>query len=142
MNPRDKIHPSWQPFIDDVLNRAEDLRELNTQILPNIEYYPAKENIFNVFRMPLEDIKVVILGQDPYPKEGQAIGYAFAVSESTNKPASLRIIEKEIGHEIDKTLSHWREQGVFLLNTALTVEKGKAGSHLNYWQNFTRQVIA
>jgi len=141
MNPKDKIHPSWQPLIDNILEKDENLKVLNQQILPNIKYYPKGEYIFNVFQMPVEDIKVVILGQDPYPREGQAIGYAFAVSKETSKPASLRIIEREIGHEIDKTLFTWREQGVFLLNTALTVQAGKAGSHLGYWDNFIRHVI-
>lgn len=140
MNPIDKIHPSWKPILN-ILNEDEELKKLNKDILPNCKYYPEKQDIFNVFSMPLEDIKVVILGQDPYPNEGQALGYAFAVSETTGKPASLRIIEKEVGHEIDKTLFNWREQGVFLLNTALTVEAKKAGSHLKYWENFTREVI-
>lgn len=65
-------------------------------------------NMFNVFQMPIENIKVVILGQDPYPNEGQALGYAFAISEEIKKPAPLKIIEKEVGHEIDKTLFNWR----------------------------------
>lgn len=141
MNPKDKIHSSWLPFVTNVLHLDRKLIELNKEILPNETFYPKREDIFNVFQMPLEDIKVVILGQDPYPQEGQAIGYAFAVSEETNKPASLRIIEKELGHEIDKTLTNWREQGVFLLNTALTVKAGQAGSHLKYWSEFTKLVI-
>lgn len=140
MNPIDKIHPSWKPIID-ILNEDEELKKLNKDILPNCTYYPNRQDIFNVFSMDLKDIKVVILGQDPYPNEGQALGYAFAVSETTTKPASLRIIEKEVGHEIDKTLFNWRQQGVFLLNTALTVEAKKAGSHLKYWENFTKEVI-
>lgn len=140
MNPKDKIDQSWQP-LKDLLDKDEDLRVLNTQILPKCTYYPEREDIFNVFQMPVKDIKVVILGQDPYPRKGQAIGYAFAVSEETSKPASLRVIEKELGHEIDKTLLKWREQGIFLLNTALTVEAGKAGSHLTYWQNYIKEVI-
>jgi uracil-DNA glycosylase len=140
MNPKDKIHESWNSILS-ILDSDEKLNCLNSQILPNVKYYPAKENIFNVFQMPVKDIKVVILGQDPYPQPGQAIGYAFAVSENTNKPASLRIIEKEVGSELDRTLSNWREQGVFLLNTALTVEHGKAGSHLKYWEDFIKGVI-
>lgn len=140
MNPKDKIHSSWQPLIS-LLDTDRSLVELNTKILPNETYYPNREDIFNVFQMPLQDIKVVILGQDPYPQQGQAIGYAFAVSEETSKPASLKIIEKELGHEVDKTLTNWREQGVFLLNTALTVRANNAGSHIRYWENFIAEVI-
>lgn len=154
MNPLSKIHSSWIPIME-ILNKDEKLRELNTKILPNQTFYPEAENIFNVFSMPVQDIKVVILGQDPYPRKGQAIGYSFAVSEETNIPASLRIIKQEIinngvaGDMIStqhtdikwKSLEHWREQGIFLLNTALTVEEGKAGSHLKYWNDFIIEVI-
>jgi len=105
--------------------------------------------------MPVTDIKIVILGQDPYPTPGNAIGRAFAVSPSMRIPVSLRNIHKEIisttGVEIEgwessgnpwKSLGHWEKQGVFLLNSALTVETGKAGSHLKYWENFTNRVIS
>lgn len=141
MNPKNKIHSSWLPLIDSIIEADSVLKELNTSVLPNVRYYPEVQDIFNVFQMPVEDIKVVILGQDPYPNEGQAIGYAFAVSEETTIPASLRIIQREVGHNIDKTLQSWREQGVFLLNTALTVEAKNAGSHLQYWENFTQKVL-
>jgi len=147
MNPLSKIHSSWIPIME-ILNRDEDLIQLNTQILPNCTFYPQAENIFNVFSMPVDDIKVVILGQDPYPKKGQAIGYAFAVDAQCSIPQSLNIIIKEIDDNNLKradrrwrTLTHWTQQGVFLLNTALTVEEGKAGSHLKYWNNFTVEVI-
>jgi len=143
MNPLDKIHESWKPYVTDLLKALPEITQLNTNILPNErKYYPAPQDIFNVFQMPLQDIKVVILGQDPYPKEGQAIGYAFAVNEDISKPASLKIIEKEVGHELDRTLLNWREQGVFLLNTALTVRAGQAGSHIRYWDNFTKSIIS
>lgn len=135
-----KIHESWKPILEELKNDTE-LKILRKEILPNIKYYPERENIFNVFQMPLNDIRVVILGQDPYPNKGQAIGYAFAVAEDVNKPVSMRIIEKEVGYEIDRTLSKWIDQGVFLLNTALTVEAGKAGSHLKYWTKFTEKLI-
>lgn len=89
----------------------------------------------------------------PYPVPGDAIGRAFAVSKNRKMPASLKIIQKELFNEIPltipyanedewKTLEHWQEQGVFLLNTALTVETGRAGSHLKYWKEFTKKVIS
>lgn len=153
--PTDKIHTSWNKILS-ILEKDEKLIELNTTILPNIQYYPNREDIFNVFSMPVQDIKVVILGQDPYPNEGQAIGYAFAVSQESKIPASLRVIEYELFEDLEgfenvklfnednpewRTLEHWREQGVFLLNTALTVEAKKAGSHLKYWESFIKEII-
>ena len=140
------IHPDWD-FIKGLLN-TEPLLTLKNEILPNVKYYPAKENIFKVFEMPLSSIKVVVLGMDPYFTPHDAIGRAFAVSQVTRIPPSLRNIQKEINDEgfvtdIDnwKTLEHLEEQGVFLLNTALTVQSGIAGSHLKYWESFTKAVI-
>lgn len=147
MNPLSKIHGSWKPFLTDLIKNNPELVNLNTQILPNINYYPQREDVFNVFSMPVEDIKVVILGQDPYHTKNQALGYSFAVPEDKPIPPSLRIMAKELGktdYTTDlkwRTLQHWREQGVFLLNTALTVEENKAGSHLSYWERFTQSVI-
>lgn len=135
------IHESWHPFLQPIFDNDFSLKLIQNQILPKDNFYPAKRDIFKVFSMPLKDIKVVILGQDPYPQEGQAIGLSFAVSETTNFPASLRIIQQEVGKDIDRTLSTWVNQGVFLLNTALTVERGKAGSHLFLWKGFTNRVI-
>jgi uracil-DNA glycosylase len=144
------IHSSWhehlQPLFDD-----PKLAIIKDSILPAATFYPEKKDIFKVFSMPLEDIKVVILGQDPYPKSGQAIGLAFAVDALCPMPASLKIIHKEVFKETNdlkldnetswKTLNHWTNQGVFLLNTALTVKAGEAGSHVKYWQWFTREII-
>lgn len=149
------IDESWKPITS--LLYQEPLTILKEQILPNCSYQPKKENIFKVFQMPVNQIKVVILGQDPYPTPGNAIGRAFAVSENTKIPVNLRIIQeetikegiprysvKEDGSFSDKwkTLQHWQDQGVFLLNTALTVETGRAGSHLKYWEEFTKMVIS
>lgn len=137
----DKIHKSWKPIIE-FLRNDKELEFLYKEVLPNIEYYPNVEDIFNVFQMPVDEIKVVILGQDPYPNKGQAIGYAFAVANGIRKPVSLKNIEKEVGVEIDETFLNWREQGVFMLNTALTVEAKNAGSHLKYWSDFIQKVIS
>lgn len=90
--------------------------------------------------MPISSIRLVILGQDPYPNKGDAIGYAFATGRE-KKPASFKIIERELGHTLPNDLSSWREQGVFLLNTALTVKEKSPGSHILYWKEFTECVI-
>ena len=128
------VHESWMPYLSQVGNYF-----MYPEILKN--YYPRNTDVFNVFTMPFNDVKVVILGQDPYPNQGQAIGYAFAVPGTVKKPPSLKIIEQEVGHELDSTLKSWREQGVFLFNTALTVERKRAGSHIEHWKEFTNHVI-
>ena len=149
-NPLDRVHSSWKPLLS-YLNH-EPLLSLNTEILPNTTYYPAKENIFRVFETPLNQIKTVILGQDPYHGANQANGLAFSVNLDTPSPPSLRIIAQEVADEgfiigehsraLEwRNLEHWKEQGVFLLNTGLTVEANLPGSHLKYWNNFIRATI-
>lgn len=135
-----EIDPSWNIIQNQV--HLKPLKTLNTKILPNIKYYPEKNNIFRVFKKPITDIKVVILGHDPYPSPGDAIGLSF-VNGTEKVPALLRIIKEELkaqGYTLPD-IHTWEEQGVFLLNTALTVEAGNAGSHLKYWEDFTKTVI-
>lgn len=128
----------WREFLKEELV-APPLCHLYKKLL-SIQYYPPRRDIFNVFNMNIEDIKLVVLGQDPYPHNA-ACGYSFAVAEGVKKPVSLRIMEKELGHELDPSLKDWIAKGVFLLNTALTVESGKPGSHIEYWAIFTRNLI-
>jgi uracil-DNA glycosylase len=151
-NPLDRVHPSWKPLFS-YLNH-EPLLNLNTEILPNTTYYPAKENIFKVFETPLNQIKTVILGDGPYHGAKQATGLAFSVNQGILVPPSLRIIQQEMCQSIPysgevstqendwRTLEHWKEQGVFLLNTSLTVKANLPGSHLNYWNNFIKATIS
>lgn len=110
------------------------------------ECFPEKRHIFRAFRTtPLPSVKVVILGQDPYPTKGNAMGLAFAVQEEMKYPASLRNIMREMEEDTGskKPLGlHQAKQGVLLLNTALTVREGKPGSHLDLWKPFTESVIA
>ena len=112
--------------------------------------YPPEPLIFNAFNStPFNEVKVVILGQDPYHGEGQAMGLSFSVPPNQKVPASLRNVYKELaanidGFEIPKhgDLSSWSTQGVFMLNAMLTVEHKKAGSHRKVgWQKFTDAVI-
>ena len=111
---------------------------------------PPKKDMFNAFNLTdLENIKVVIIGQDPYPTKGVAHGLAFSVKKGVKIPASLKNIFKEledenIGFKIpeDGCLEPWAKQGVFLINTVLTVEEGKPNSHKNIgWQTFTTNLI-
>jgi uracil-DNA glycosylase len=131
------IHKSWLPFFKSIHPK---FRAFISNLNPDT-YFPEKENIYQVFKMPLSKIQIVILGQDPYPRKGQSIGLAFAVSKNTAKPVSFRIIEKEIGKPLDRTLSNWIEQGVFLLNTALTVKRNNSGTHIRLWEYFTKKLI-
>ena len=107
---------------------------------------PDKNDVLNFTKMNPNDIKVIILGQDPYPTKGVANGYAFAVNEDCKVPMSLRNMFKEIDEvqgyvKADKTLKHWNNQGVLLLNTYLTVEIGKPGSHKKLWDEFSKRLL-
>ena len=106
--------------------------------------FPAGDEFFSAFaQTPLNKVKIVILGQDPYHGPGQAHGLAFSVKSPSKPPPSLKNIFKEL--DIKSTygdLTSWAEQGVFLLNTVLTVRKSEAHSHKNKgWEEFTDQVI-
>lgn len=133
------FHESWIPHLNEVFKNDEGLKTLNTTILPNCQFYPHSSNIFRAFQIPLNEIKLVILGMDPYPN-GEAIGYAFLVDPSLEKkPYSLKIIEEELGHSINN--DDWLNKGVFLINVSLTVESKKPGSHIKYWKTFSEHVV-
>ncbi len=110
---------------------------------------PPKHLIMRAFELPIESVRVLILGQDPYPSLGDAIGLAFAVSpEAKTLPRSLQNILKELKADLGDQattggdLSRWREQGVFLLNRHLTTAPGVSGGHLDLgWSEFTEAVI-
>jgi uracil-DNA glycosylase len=113
--------------------------------------YPDNSLIFKAFKTtPFNSVKVVMLGQDPYVKQGQACGLAFAIEDSCmTVPYSLKIIQQEIEEsfydglqlDFDYTLNSWAKQGVLLLNTALTVIEGIPESHLKEWSPFTKTVL-
>jgi len=117
--------------------------------------YPSRENIFKAFNStPFEEVRVVLLGQDPYPTEFKgepvACGLAFAPNNPEFKPPSLRIIYNNLKDTVykdrltfpdDLDMRTWADQGVLLLNIGLTVVKSKAGSHIKQWEFFTEAVI-
>lgn len=108
------------------------------------EIFPAKEEVFRALELcPIEKVKVVILGQDPYPTPGHAHGLAFSVKSGVPLPWSLKNIYKEANiNKEDGNLENWAKQGVLLLNTILTVEKGKPLSHKNLgWEKYTKNII-
>ena len=114
--------------------------------------YPPQAQLFTALELtPFAAVKVVLLGQDPYHGPGQAHGLAFSVPEGVKPPPSLRNIFKEVSADVyggnppdfSTDLSRWAEQGVLLLNTVLTVEAGRAGSHRSLgWQALTDQIVA
>ncbi len=113
------------------------------------DIYPPTENIFKAFELcDFQELKVVILGQDPYHGEGQAHGLAFSVPEGIDIPPSLKNIFKEIEDDLNLSLpdngnlERWARQGVLLLNSVLTVQKNLAGSHRNIgWEKITDSII-
>lgn len=125
------------------------LREFLKHEYSNKIIYPKMNDIFNALKYTsYEDTKVVILGQDPYIKEGEAHGLSFSVKKGVRIPPSLNNIFKEIKTDLNidmdnhGELTKWAEQGVLLLNTTLTVEQGKSASHKGRgWEIFTNKII-
>ena len=141
----------WDNILSDEINKPyfKNIMDTLNKLYLEKEVYPKKENIFNAFKIPYKDVKVVILGQDPYHGEGEAHGYAFSCLK-TPIPPSLKNIYKELysdlGIEKDMLngdLTPWANQGVMLLNAGLTVEKDKPNSHKDMgWNYFTDAVIS
>lgn len=119
---------------------------VDAQIAAGARVLPAPDRIFRALtETPLQDVRAVILGQDPYPTPGDANGLAFSFVGSGRLPASLKVILAEAGSDraAGGDLTPWARQGVLLLNSALTVESGKAGAHLRYgWAALTDQAVS
>ena len=150
-----KISESWELFYNTEKNKNYFLELTNflekeyKTYFPDLEIFPKRENIYNALNISsLKDIKVVIIGQDPYHKKGQAHGLSFSVPEGVKVPPSLRNIHKEILSDLQinnkgkGNLLKWAQQGVFLLNTSLTVREHCPNSHSKYWKPFTKELIS
>jgi uracil-DNA glycosylase len=146
-----KIEISWKLALNDELN-SEYFRKLKSFLneeKKKYEIFPPEDKIFSAFEYtPFDDVKVVIIGQDPYHEKGQAHGLCFSVSNGIKAPPSLVNIFKEIkndlGIEIPNivNLEKWAQQGVLLINATLTVRAKQAGSHQKKgWEIFTDSVI-
>lgn len=141
----------WTDIIQDEMSQPyfQQLKQFVDQAYEETTVYPNREDIWNAFiYTKFSDVKCVILGQDPYHGPNQAHGLSFSVQDGVRFPPSLRNIFQElkddIGCDIPESgnLEKWAKQGVLLLNTALTVEAGKAGSHRGKgWEQFTDSVI-
>lgn len=164
------IHSSWKPFLDAEFEKPyfQELSHFLKTAYATKTIFPEKSAVFRAFSTDLNNVKVVILGQDPYHTPGAAMGLAFSVPETEKIPPSLINIYKEIDSDLGRIytdlktmnpaldlnpddykhhnnsgdLSNWAEQGVLLLNNVLTVEAHLAGSHRGKgWETFTENVI-
>lgn len=148
-----RLHPSWlrplqgefeQPYMDQLKRFLIAEKERGKHV------FPKGANWFRALDLtPLEDVRVVILGQDPYHGPGQAHGLCFSVPDGVQPPPSLVNIYKELESDLGIArprhgfLEHWAKQGVLLLNSVLTVEMGRAASHRERgWERFTDRIIA
>jgi uracil-DNA glycosylase len=146
-----RIAESWKALLQDEFDKPyfEELVRFVKSEYSTTTIYPAAKNIFRAFdRCPLEKLKVVIIGQDPYHGEGQAHGLCFSVEDGVAFPPSLQNIFKEIASDLGKPtpasgcLDRWAEQGVLLLNAVLTVRAHQAASHAGRgWEQFTDAVV-
>lgn len=145
------IEPSWESALEKVFQQDyfKELASFVKDEYSNGKVFPPGKEIFNAFwHCPINKVKVVILGQDPYHGPGQAHGLSFSVRPGIPFPPSLLNIFKEIKSDLGKDmppngdLIRWADQGVFLLNATLTVKETLAGSHQNKgWEQFTDEVI-
>lgn len=135
-------HPSWKPLFDTY--------EFDLDALYAEPTYPPRADLFRVFQLPVKEIRVVLLGQDPYHGPEQAHGLSFSVPHGVAIPPSLRNIFKELVTEFPEraytfphgNLESWlSREKIFLLNCSLSVRPGQAGSHMNLWEEFTDDVI-
>lgn len=146
-----QIEPSWKTALKGEFETPY-FKELTDTVRSAYQHgpvYPPPKLIFNAFQLcPFDQVKVVILGQDPYHGKGQAHGLCFSVPDGIKAPPSLQNIYKEIQADLGKeiptsgNLEHWAKQGVLLLNATLTVLPSQAGSHQGLgWEQFTDAVI-
>ena len=146
-----QIHPSWEKVLQSEFDQPyfEALITFIKNEYRNSTCFPPGSLIFNAFnRCPFDKVKVVLLGQDPYHGPGQAHGLCFSVPEGVALPPSLQNIYKELHTDLgvpqpqSGSLTHWAEQGVFLLNAILTVRAHHAGSHQKKgWEKLTDRII-
>jgi uracil-DNA glycosylase len=146
----EQVEAGWAQALEPVAPIVAEMGEfLRAEMAAGRRYLPAGANVLRAFTQPFHDVRVLIVGQDPYPTPGHPIGLSFAVSPETRPvPRSLANIFREysddLGHPTPTNgdLTPWTEQGVLLLNRVLTVEPGKSGSHRGKgWEKVTEQAI-
>jgi uracil-DNA glycosylase len=141
----ESMHPIWQGWLSKQQPMLEDIEQ---RVKDDPQVTPVLSQVMRAFEVDPTKIKVVLIGQDPYPTKGDAIGLAFAMNPERKMPRSLVNIVKELEADIgikvlsDADLSKWAEQGVLLLNRTLTTQIGKAGAHSDLgWDSFTKAAL-
>ncbi|GAB3115235.1 uracil-DNA glycosylase [Streptomyces calidiresistens] len=144
------VEPGWAKALEPVAGRIAAMGDfLRAEIAAGRTYLPAGENVLRAFRQPFDGVRVLIVGQDPYPTPGMPIGLSFAVAPEVRRlPGSLENIFRELGEDLglprpsNGDLTPWTEQGVLLLNRALTTAPGRPGAHRGKgWEEVTDQAI-
>ncbi|MFF0814320.1 uracil-DNA glycosylase [Rhodococcus sp. NPDC003318] len=153
MGPRplsELLDPGWAQALDPVAGRIAEMGEfLRGEVAAGRGYLPAGDNVLRAFTQPFDDVRVLIVGQDPYPTPGHAVGLSFSVAPDVRPvPRSLTNIFTELGTDLglptpsNGDLTPWAQQGVLLLNRVLTVQPGQAASHRRKgWEQVTEQAI-
>ncbi|MGW3470321.1 uracil-DNA glycosylase [Saccharopolyspora sp. NPDC000995] len=143
------VEAGWAKALEPVADQIKKMGEfLRTEVNEGRTYLPAPENVLRAFQQPFHDVRVLIVGQDPYPTPGHPVGLSFSVAPGVAPPRSLVNIYREytedLGHPKPSSgdLTPWTERGVLLLNRSLTVRPGKPGSHRGKgWEEVTAQAI-
>src|SRR5271156_864790 len=147
---RSIVDPGWADALEPVAGRIAAMGDfLRAEVAAGRRYLPAGENVLRAFKQPFAGVRVLIVGQDPYPTPGHAVGLSFSVAPDVRRlPGSLVNIFREysddLGYPAPATgdLTPWSERGVLLLNRVLTVQPGKPGSHRGKgWEEVTDQAI-
>jgi uracil-DNA glycosylase len=147
---RSIVDPGWADALEPVAGRIAAMGDfLRAEVAAGRRYLPAGENVLRAFKQPFAAVRVLIVGQDPYPTPGYAVGLSFSVAPEVRRlPGSLvnifREYSEDLGYPTPTTgdLTPWAERGVLLLNRVLTVQPGKPGSHRGKgWEEVTEQAI-
>ncbi|WP_163512574.1 uracil-DNA glycosylase [Fodinicola acaciae] len=149
-NLADILDPGWAKALDPVADRITAMGDfLRAEIAAGRQYLPAGQHVLRAFTQPFDDVRVLIVGQDPYPTPGHAIGLSFSVAPDVRPiPRSLQNIYREYVEDLgfpmpsNGDLSPWADHGILLLNRSLTVSPGQPGSHRGKgWEEVTEQAI-
>jgi len=147
---RSILDPGWADALEPVAGRIAAMGDfLRAEVAAGRRYLPSGENVLRAFKQPFAEVRVLIVGQDPYPTPGHAVGLSFSVAPEVRRlPGSLvnifREYSEDLGYPTPTTgdLTPWAERGVLLLNRVLTVQPGKPGSHRGKgWEEVTEQAI-
>ena len=150
----DNLETDWKPILKEVMKDYSELEKKVEEDIKKFEgfisIFPPPNLIFNAFnQFDFKDLKIIILGQDPYHGKGQANGLCFSVDDNIKIPPSLKNIFKEMYTDLGEefilpksgNLNYLAKQGILLLNNSLTVQESKPNSHLKYWHGFTPKII-